>query len=387
MGNQTVKLIYCLIMLMSFGAIAYDSSKQPYMMFHNYQQSIELYTSQHEGVFNSNVGLQFYLNQKIVVQIDKQHKEQLDKVDGVIKTQVLAELGEDVVALVTPAVGAFKQTYNRIERLPYIGTVQPDFAIVRKTHQSEKNRHREIQNKQLERLKEFKCRSSVKPKRIAIIDDGFDLSKPWLSAFDVMLEYDADNQRIIPNKEKAVTGHGNMVAGVIAAQLQSRLEKSSTGIAELVAIRQVSTLNSAMILAFSVSQKMQVDIINSSWTLPLVSQLLGNVIRYGLNHSGISFVVVSAGNHAQDACIGNRLSEIEGVTTVGALSEDGSLAAFSNYGKCVDLYAPADFLLKKQFVNMAVRGTSSAAAMVTGEISYLLGCGLSSSEIGLKNKN
>ncbi|WP_196765371.1 S8 family peptidase [Pseudoalteromonas luteoviolacea] len=357
------------------------------MTFQNYQQSIELYTSQQENVFNSNVGLQLYLNQKIVVQINKQHKYQLDRVEGVIKIQVLAELGDEIIVLVTPSIDAFIQTYNRIDNLPYTGTVQPDFAIVRKTQQPAKNRHREIQNNQFERLKGFQCRSSVKPKRIAIIDDGFDLSQPWLSAFDVMLEYDADNQRIIPHKEKAGASHGNVVAGVIATQLQSRLEKNSTGIAELVAIHQASTLNSAMILAFSVSQKMHVDIINSSWTLPLASQVLGNVIRYGLSHSGISFVVVSAGNHAQDACIGNRLSEIEGVTTVGALSEGGSLAAFSNYGKCVDLYAPAAFLLKKQTVNIAVRGTSSAAAMVTGEISYLLGCGLSSSEIGLKNQN
>ncbi|KZN38012.1 hypothetical protein N480_14810 [Pseudoalteromonas luteoviolacea S2607] len=387
MGRQAVKLIYCLIMLLCFGVIASDNSKQPLLTFQNFQQRIELYSSQHDDVFNSNVGLQFYLNQKIVVQINKQYKEQLDNVEGVIKTQVLAELDEDIVVQVTPSIDTFIQTYNRVERLPYIGTVQPDFALVRMTQQPVKNTQRKVSNMHLEWLKGYQCSAPVRPKRIAIIDDGFDLSKPWLSAFDVMLEYDADNQRIIPNKQKARAGHGNVVAGVIATQLQSKLENNAASIAQLVAIHQSSTLNSAMILAFSVSQKMQVDVINSSWTLPFVSQILRNVIHYGLHYSGISYVVVSAGNHAQDACVGNKLSEIEGVTTVGALSEDGSLAPFSNYGACVDLYAPAAFLLKNRNVNIAVSGTSSAAAMVTGEISYLLGCGLSSSEIGLKNKN
>ncbi|KZN54814.1 hypothetical protein N474_17235 [Pseudoalteromonas luteoviolacea CPMOR-2] len=374
-------------MLLSLGVIAQDNSHVPFVTFKNHEQSIVLSPSNQKNIYNSNIGFQFYLNGKIIVQAPKNQKTVLDSLKKLGKVQVLAELHDSEVILISPISASFTKSYKLIENLPNMMAVQPDFAIVRAAKKMVNNDTENTEKLDIERLQTAQCGIKPTTKRIAIIDDGFDLSKPHFSVFKVLLDYDADRQQAMFNRQSNVRGHGNMVAGVIANQLLSKYSTDEQAVAELVAIRQASTLNSAMILAFSVSQKMKVDVINSSWTLPFVSQLLADVIRDGLDYGGVSYVVVSAGNHAEDACVANKLSEIEGVTTVGALSQDGTMASYSNYGRCVDLYAPANFLPQKHRTHIVQSGTSSAAAMVTGEISYLLGCGLSSSEIGLKNKN
>ncbi|MCF2858291.1 S8/S53 family peptidase [Pseudoalteromonas sp. SMS1] len=374
-------------MLLSLGVVAQDNSHVPFITFKNHTQSIELFPSNQSNIYDSNIGFQFYLNGKIIVQTPKNQKHVLDSLKKMGKVQVLAQLKDSQVVLISKFSDSFSKSYSLIESLPHIMAVQPDFAIVRTTTKPFKHDAQNTPKLNIARLKTTQCEIKSTAKRIAVIDDGFDLSKPHLSVFKVLLEYDADRQQAAINDQSNVRRHGNMVAGVIANQLLSKYGPNTQTVAELIAIRQASTLNSAMILAFSVSQKMNVDVINSSWTLPFVSQLLRNVIRDGLTHGGVSYVVVSAGNHGKDACAANKLSEIEGVTTVGALSHDGSIAAYSNYGRCVDVYAPANFSSQKTSTHIVQSGTSSAAAMVTGEISYLLGCGLSSSEIGLINKN
>ena len=51
------------------------------------------------------------------------------------------------------------------------------------------------------------------------------------------------------------------------------------------------------------------------------------------------FVVVAAGNENRDACIGSP-SSAKSAFTVGASYVDDSRASFSNYGDCVDTFAP-----------------------------------------------
>ncbi|MBQ4837782.1 S8 family peptidase [Pseudoalteromonas luteoviolacea] len=322
----------------------------------------------------------------MLVKVNNEQKKHLERIESILSLQVLANDRLNEIVLVTPTQDEFLSTYESISRLKG-AFVQPDFAIVRSPQIQKRKVNNHASSQTLQRLRNYQCNSSIKPSRIAIIDDGFNLSESAFSLFNVLLAYDADSQNIISAKTKSEATHGNMIASVIAHQLQFKTKNKAKVDAELVAIKQASTLNSAMILAFSISLKMNVDIINSSWTLPFVSQLLSEVIEQGLNHGGVAYVVVSAGNHGKDACIGNKLSEVKGVTTVGALSGDGTLAPFSNFGRCVDLYAPATLSLKKKNTSFIASGTSTAAALVTGELSYLLSCGLSSSEIGFNNNN
>ncbi|MZE54802.1 S8 family serine peptidase, partial [Streptomyces sp. SID5770] len=82
-------------------------------------------------------------------------------------------------------------------------------------------------------------------------------------------------------------------------------------------------------------------------------------------------VVVAAGNSHENTC--GSVNDISGVITVGASTKFDGAAGFSNYGSCLDLYAPGDG------IRIATRnggyggdsGTSFSAPYVAG-VSALL---------------
>ncbi|MCX2803314.1 S8 family serine peptidase [Microbulbifer thermotolerans] len=80
-------------------------------------------------------------------------------------------------------------------------------------------------------------------------------------------------------------------------------------------------------------------------------------------------VVVSAGNDSKDACTQSPARANEAIT-VGATDSDDRRASFSNYGKCVDVWAPGvdvTSAFATSDTDTATRsGTSMAAPHVTG---------------------
>ena len=88
--------------------------------------------------------------------------------------------------------------------------------------------------------------------------------------------------------------------------------------------------------------------------------------------AGIS-VVAAAGNSACDSCL-QTPSFAPNVVTVGASDENDIAALFSDYGKCIDLYAPgvrinsacADRLCESHSKYMVMSGTSMAAPHAAG---------------------
>lgn len=86
-------------------------------------------------------------------------------------------------------------------------------------------------------------------------------------------------------------------------------------------------------------------------------------------------VVVAAGNDGQDAC-GTSPARVPNAITVGATDASDSRAGFSNFGSCVDLFAPgvnitSAWPTSTTAVNSA-SGTSSAAPLATGVLAVLL---------------
>ena len=90
--------------------------------------------------------------------------------------------------------------------------------------------------------------------------------------------------------------------------------------------------------------------------------------------SGVTYVV-SAGNDDADACATSP-ARVPGAITVAASTADDQRASDSNYGRCVDLFAPGTDILsagRASDTATAVRsGTSMAAPHVTGVIATYL---------------
>lgn len=113
-------------------------------------------------------------------------------------------------------------------------------------------------------------------------------------------------------------------------------------------------------------------VVNMSLGGPASSSLdsaVNNLISRGIT------VVVAAGNSGADAC-NYSPSRVSGAITVAATSIDDARASYSNYGSCVDVFAPGSSITSSWISGVtgtAVQsGTSMAAPHVTGAIARFL---------------
>ncbi|KAJ3351259.1 serine protease [Allomyces javanicus] len=90
--------------------------------------------------------------------------------------------------------------------------------------------------------------------------------------------------------------------------------------------------------------------------------------------AGVHFAV-AAGNDATNAC-NSSPAAAEKAITVGATSQNDAMAYFSNYGKCVDVFAPGHNILStwtgSNTATNTISGTSMAAPHVAGLAAYVL---------------
>ena len=168
-------------------------------------------------------------------------------------------------------------------------------------------------------------------------------------------------------------GHGTHVAGTVGGTL--------AGVAKGV------TLHSVRVITCSGEGSLEqviagIDWITANHVKPaVVNMSIGSEADQAVDDAvtgSISFgitYVVAAGNESVNACIRSPARTPRAIT-VGAISELDSMSFFSNYGGCVDLFAPGETITSAWYTGdnefYDLDGTSMATPHVSGAVALFL---------------
>ena len=203
---------------------------------------------------------------------------------------------------------------------------------------------------------------------VYIIDSGIETTHDSLKHNSIMLnDFTEDNDLIDYN------GHGTHVAGIIGGLKYGVANKVKMfGLKVFDSSGSGNTLNiiKAMYIVFKKClNKNKKCIINMSLGGPY--QQIYNDIINDLMLSNI-IVVVAAGNSNTDACNFTPAAAYLAVT-VGSTNRYDERSYFSNWGNCVNIYAPGSDIISSYIYNSEriLSGTSMASPIVTGVIAHI----------------
>jgi subtilisin family serine protease len=168
-------------------------------------------------------------------------------------------------------------------------------------------------------------------------------------------------------------GHGTHVAGTVGGKTYG-MAKSVKLFAVRVLDCQGSGSNSGVIAG--------VDWVTYNHSKPAVanmslgggaSQALDDAVSNSIQ-AGVTYVV-AAGNENQNAC-NTSPARVSAALTVGASTKSDARASFSNYGSCLDLFAPGQDITSAWYTGgsatRTISGTSMAAPHVAGFAAIIL---------------
>jgi subtilisin family serine protease len=168
-------------------------------------------------------------------------------------------------------------------------------------------------------------------------------------------------------------GHGTHVAGTVGG--------STYGVAKgvrLVAVRVLNCGGSGSTSGVIAG----IDWVTANHSGPSVANMsLGggtsNALDSAVNRSiaaGVTYAV-AAGNESTNACNGSP-SRVAAALTVGSTTASDARSSFSNYGSCVDVFAPGSSILSSWYTSdtatNTISGTSMATPHVTGAAALYL---------------
>lgn len=171
-------------------------------------------------------------------------------------------------------------------------------------------------------------------------------------------------------------GHGTHVAGTVGGE--------NYGVAKNVIIHPVRVLDcqgnfsSAQFVIDGIEwvlNNLQVPAVaNMSLSTYSPFQPLDDAVDNLIN-AGVT-TVVSAMNNNQDACTDGSPTAVANAITVGATTSSDRRSSFSNFGSCLDIFAPGSSIQSSWFTSdtatATLSGTSMAAPHVTGVVAQML---------------
>lgn len=165
--------------------------------------------------------------------------------------------------------------------------------------------------------------------------------------------------------------HGTHVAGIIGSKTYG-VAKNTT----LVSVKVLNCYGSGSVwaviqgIAWVIQQPLQKKVINLS-VIAALDGALNSIIKQATETGTV--VVAAAGNSNSDACNNSPSSASEAIT-VGSVDHSGEISWFSNWGSCVDIFAPGTRImstLPNNNIGLAA-GTSMAAPHVAGVASLII---------------
>ncbi len=187
-------------------------------------------------------------------------------------------------------------------------------------------------------------------------------------------------------------GHGTHVAGTVSARDNTSYVVGVSPGSPLTAVKVLGCLgiglNSAIIKG--------VDWVTANAIKPAVanmslgggvSQALDDAVRNSAN-KGV-FYALAAGNSGANACNTSpaRAGTHDGVMTTAAIDSNNQEASFSNYGSCVDVWAPGVNVLstRRNGGTTTMSGTSMASPHVAGTGSLYLSSNTAATAAGVES--
>jgi subtilisin len=207
--------------------------------------------------------------------------------------------------------------------------------------------------------------------KIGVIDTGIDYSHPDLK-HAVSRGINLVSRMMPPNDDN---GHGTHIAGTIAAWSNSN---GIIGVAPKVAIYPVKAFDkegsayvSDIIFAIDWCVRNRINIINMSFGMKNRSQSVEAAIRNAYLNGVI--VVASSGNDGKTGAL-DYPAQFPETIAVGATTQRGRIASFTNKSKRIDVYAPGDKIYSTWTGGgyNILSGTSMATSHVSGVIALML---------------
>ncbi len=207
--------------------------------------------------------------------------------------------------------------------------------------------------------------------RIGIVDTGVDFSHPDINS-SLYRGVNLLNRYQLPIDDN---GHGTHIAGTLVA---SNAATGIRGVAPRASLYPIKAFDhdgaayvSDIILAIHWCITNRMNIINMSFGMDSYSSALHNAVKLAYERDII--IVASAGNQAKRNII-DYPARFPQTVAVGATNKGNRIAAFSNQGGLVDVYAPGEAIystwIHGQYNELS--GTSMATAHVSGVIALLL---------------